>query len=103
MAKQYFNHHATRVAIVVLVERHQPRTRLGVGQANLAGLDVHLPSVQRHDLVAPASGQHQQPDRRRRMDRDRPFRLYLVQRLTATSCGERGSWFWKHWAIDGNR
>ena len=44
-------------------------TRLDV-QVKLADLKVHLLPAQRHDLVLPASGQHQQPDRCRRMKID---------------------------------
>ena len=47
----------------------------------LLRLQAHVLPAQRQDLVAPAAGQHQQPQRRSGMGRDTPGRLELIQGL----------------------
>ena len=54
---------ASRPAIHLL--RSPPDVYLGTRQAQLARLQVHVLSAQVQDLAAPASGQHQEADRRR--------------------------------------
>ena len=51
-------------------------------QTKLLRLQVHVVPAQREDLVAPAAGEHEQADGRRRMGRKPPGRLQLVQGRT---------------------
>ena len=60
-------------------ERDRAGAGLAVGHAQLVGLQVHILPTQREDLVAPAAGEHEQADGRRRMGREAPRRLQLVQ------------------------
>ena len=61
-------------------QRHHARSRLRIAQAQLPGRAVDIVPAQLQDFVAPASGQHQQPDRRRHMGPDRAFGFHFVQR-----------------------
>ena len=60
-------------------QRHHARAGLAVAQPQLPHRPIHVVPPQLQHLVAPASGQHQQPDRRR-MERQLPLRLQLVDR-----------------------
>ena len=51
------------------------RTRLGVPDPQLARRAVHVIPAQRQNLALPASGQHQQADRRNRQQPHRTVRL----------------------------
>ena len=61
-------------------ERHGSRPGLGIAQGELHRLDPHLVPAQPQDLVPPAAGERQQPDRRRRARRAPAARLQPVQR-----------------------
>ena len=60
-------------------QRHQPRAGLRVRELQLARGKVHMLPLKLDDLVAPASRQHQQTDRRRRIDRQPALGLHPVQ------------------------
>ena len=60
-------------------ERDRARAGLAVAQMQLLRLQAHVLPAQRQDLVAPAAGQHQQAQRRRRVRGEAPGRLELVQ------------------------
>ena len=63
-----------------LVERHHPRPRLGIAQPQLAGFDVHILPAQPENLVSPAPGQHQQPDRLRTCSAS----VFIPRRMSVT-------------------
>ena len=50
-------------------QRHYPWARLAVAEPEFAGFQMHVVPTQGQDLAAPASGKHQQAQRRRRMRR----------------------------------
>ena len=54
-------------------QRHDPGTGLRIAQAKLARLEVHVLPAQTQNLVAPAPGQHQQPDGRRSVPGGKSF------------------------------
>ena len=60
-------------------ELDRARAGLAVGKAQLLRLQPHVLPAQREDLVAPAAGEHEQAERRRRMGREAPGGLELVQ------------------------
>ena len=60
-------------------QRHQPRTGLRVRELQLARFKIDMLPFERDDLVAPAPGQHQQTDRRRRVDRQPSPGLHIGQ------------------------
>ena len=61
-------------------QRHHARAALAVAQPQLPRRPVDVVPPELQHLVAPAPGQHQQPDRRRRMPRHLPLRLQLIDR-----------------------
>ena len=62
-------------------ERDRARAGLAVAQSELLRLQAHVLPAQRQDLVAPAAGQHEQAERRRRVGRDAPLRLQPIEDL----------------------
>ena len=50
-------------------QRHHPRAGLRIGEAHLAGVEVQVVPAKPEDFVAAASGQDEEADGRRRMDR----------------------------------
>ena len=59
---------------------HHVRSRLGVGQAQLSGLQVHVLPPERQDFGLTAPRQHEQPNRSDRRDRLQLLRVAFLQR-----------------------
>ena len=60
-------------------QRHRARAGLGIAQAKLVVFEVDVFPAQRQDFVAPAAGQHQQPEPRGCRGRDPAVALELVE------------------------